>query len=309
MAKIGTISVIPKDFDSAFPTMEKSLRANGMSMFPGTYKMLFPHKELSGKRRTGLDPNAQYIQNIKDVAAKEVEQERVAKLRDELQLLLDLDLSPTSKYWDKMEPAKLGDEDNIFNLDNPNHAVMFAWLRVHPTIASSLEAYTRGEYHPDTHFYVKDKDLEETIVYNKKKQLNEAIRKIDSYSLEKRQKIARLVGIPVSSETKEEFVYNALDTFLRNETIKSGPYKDQSSLAIFTRFSQLDDQALYIKDLVDSAVTHQIYREGKTGRIMEGDVTKWTSKDAMFKYFMSDENQRDLIELEDRIKAKAITTA
>lgn len=306
MAKTGTISVIPKNFDHAFPTMEKSLREKGLSMFPGTRKMLFPYKERNGYRRTGLDPNAQYIKNIKDPAIKQAEIERVTKLRAELEEKTGWDLNPKSTFWDDMDPYKLFDGDNHFDLDNPAQAVAFAWLRVHPTIASSLEAYNAGDYLPDTHFYVKDAEVETTISYKKKKMINDAIIKMESLSLEKRRKVARLVGLPVDEETKEQIVYNDLDTFLKEPTIKAGPYRGQDPVHVFNSIATLDDRIIDIKDTVDQVLSKQILREGKAGRIMEGETERFTDKDEMLKYYLNEDHQLDLLELKQRLKVKEL---
>lgn len=306
MAKSGIISVIPKNFDHAFPTMEKSLREKGLSMFPGTFKMLFPYREKSGKRRTGLDPNALYIQNIKDQDARLAEINRVTKLRQELEQKSGYDLSPDSKFWNDIAPYKLQDGDNFFDADNVEQQIAFAWLKVHPTIAKSLQAYSAGDYPPDTHFYVKDTDAESEISYNKKRLINDAIKKMDAFSLEKRRKVARLVGLPTSEDTKEEIVYNDLDTFIRSEAIKSGPYAGQNGAHVFNSIAELDDNLIAIKDTVETALNKKLYREGKGGRIMEGETVRWNSKAEMLKFFVDEENQLDLLELEQRIKGKEI---
>jgi hypothetical protein len=305
MGKIGIISVIPKDFTHAFPTMEKSLREKGMSMYPGTFKMFYPFKEISGIRRTGLDPDAVYIKNLQG-EAKQVEIERVTALRKKLEDATGLNLAPGSSYWNDIQPAKLRDGDNVFDLDNPQQAIVFAWLRVHPRIASSLEAYQRGEYLPETHFYIKDKDVEENLAYQKKKAVNDMIIKLDSMSPDKRKKVARLVGIPVDDNMKEVVVYNELDRFIKQEVVKEGPYKGQSSVNIFKSISTLDDTQLAVRDVVEKALASNIYREDKGGKITEGGFIRFGSKSEMIQFFLDEANQLDLLELEQRVQLKDI---
>lgn len=307
MGKIGIISVIPKDFTHAFPTMEKSLREKGMSMYPGTFKMFFPFKEISGKRRTGLDPNAAYIKNLKG-EAREVEIERVTKLKQELEAATQLDLSPNSSYWDEIPPVKLGDRDNIFNLDNPKHAITFAWLRVHPKIASSLEAYQRGDYLPDTHYYVKDKDVEDEIKYKKNKAINDCVIKLDSMSPDKRKKIARLVGIPTDDNMKEVTVYNELDRFIKASIISSGPYKGQNPVRVFDSLTSLDDTQISVRDTVEKALAANIFREDKGGQIVEGNSVKFKDKRQMIEFYLDEANQFELLELESRVKLKDVNS-
>lgn len=306
MGKTGIISVIPKNFDHAFPTMEKSLREKGLSMFPGTFKMYFPYKEMSGKRRTGLDPDAAYIDNIKDPELRSTEKARVKALKDKLEKETQLDLSPNSKYWDTIYPAKLSDGDNIFDLSNPEKAITFAWLRVHPTIARSLEAYMAGEYLPDTHFYVKDTDIEVQLAYNKTKAINDAIGKMESFTVDKRRKVARLLGLPIVEDTKPEVVYTELDTFIRTPVVKTGPYKGQDSLNVFKDISGLNDNHIYVRDLVNQALAKNIYREGKAGVITEGDAVRFKNREEMYKHYLDEDHQQDLFELEQRIKVKEL---
>jgi hypothetical protein len=70
-----------------------------------------------------------------------------------------------------VQPIKLLDGDNYYDLNLTMQELAFAWLRVHPTIASSYQAWERGEFPADTQFYVVNDDIENAIVY-KKKQLS-----------------------------------------------------------------------------------------------------------------------------------------
>src|SRR6266849_7068423 len=172
MGKIGKISVIDKDYSTSYATMETSLRLKGFSRIPGTGKFILPARSLSGKYITGLDEDSSSILNLIADNPKEGlrKQEEVKELRKKLEDGLGgIDLSATSDYYNfstkgiiKVEPIKLLDQDNIFNLDiakTPWQYVTWCWVSSHPTISSSLEAYERGEYPADTQFYVNDEDL------------------------------------------------------------------------------------------------------------------------------------------------------
>ena len=78
MGKIGKISTIKREYNSSqLQTMDSGLAAKGMSRIPGTGVFKYPYKELDGKYRTGLDPDASYIKRIQDPTEKELEIERV----------------------------------------------------------------------------------------------------------------------------------------------------------------------------------------------------------------------------------------
>ena len=58
------------------------------------------------------------------------------------------------------------DGDNYFDLNVPLQELAFSWLRVHPTIASSYQAWERGDYPAETQFYVVDDDVEKIVGIN-----------------------------------------------------------------------------------------------------------------------------------------------
>ena len=159
MGRIGKVSTIKKEYNnSQLQTMQGGLALKGMTRIPGTGVFKYPYKELDGQYRTGLDPNAAYIRRIQDPLERELEVERVTNLKKKLEDALgSVDLGPRSKFWNyglstsqddplHVQPVKLLDGDNIFDLNVPLQELAFAWLRVHPTIASSYQAWERGEY-------------------------------------------------------------------------------------------------------------------------------------------------------------------
>ena len=280
MGKVGKISTIKREYNSSqLQTLQSGLAAKGMTRIPGTGVFKYPYKELDGKYRTGLDPDAGYIKRIQDPTEKELEIERVTKLRDKLQAALgDVDLGPRSKFWNyglstglndslHVKAVKLLDGDNLYDLTVPIQELSFAWLRVHPTIASSYQAWERGEYPADTQFYVVNDEIESQIVYKKKQSINKAIIKFDQMSMEKKRKVARLLGLPVTSDSKEEVVYNLVDNMLKQSEVKSGSFKGLNPVEVFSRFADMKDNLLHIKDLIKQAIQHSIYRVKPSGKI------------------------------------------
>ena len=192
MAKLGKISTIKREYNSSLlQTMESNLAQKGMTRVPGTGVFKYPYKELDGKYRTGLDPDASYIKRIADPTERELEIERVTKLRKKLEDALgDIDLGPRSKFWNyglststddqtHVQAVKLLDGDNYFDLSIPFQELAFSWLRVHPTIASSYQAWERGDYPADTQFYIVDDEIENAVVFKKKQLINKAITKFE----------------------------------------------------------------------------------------------------------------------------------
>lgn len=318
MSKSGKISAIPKEFrNSAIQTMDSELNKKGMTRIPGTGVFRFPYKELSGKYRTGLDPDASYIKRILDNTERELEIERVTKLRKKLEAALSVDLGPRSPFWNyslsksaddmsHVQPYKLQDGDNYFDIDTPFQELTFSWLRVHPTIASSMQAYNAGKFPADTQFYVHDSEIENAVKYKKKQIINKAVVQLDNMAPTKRTKIARLLGLPVVDGTKEEVVYNLIDDILKQTEFKEGKHRGLDPVKVFTSFAEMKDDVLHIKDLVKQAISHSIYRLQKSGRIYEGEFEVATSQEELVKYLADDANQEDLLILEDKLKSKKL---
>jgi|TARA_R100000084_G_scaffold109339_1_gene75804 hypothetical protein len=319
MGKIGKISTIKKEYNSSqLQTLQSGLASQGMTRIPGTGVFKYPYKELDGKYRTGLDPEAGYIKRIQDPTEKELEIERVTKLRDKLQAALgDVDLGPRSKFWNyglstglndslHVKAVKLLDGDNLYDLSIPIQELSFAWLRVHPTIASSYQAWERGEFPANTQFYVVNDEIESAIVYKKKQSINKAIIKFDAMSPDKKRKVARLLGLPVTSNTKEEVVYNQVDNMLKQSEMKSGAYKGLNPVEVFNRFADMKDNLLHIKDLIKEAIQHSIYRVKPSGKIYEGDYEVAMDEDELVKYLVDEDHQDDLLVLEKKLKSKKL---
>jgi len=298
--------------------MADGLKKRGLTRVPGTSVYKYPYKELDGKYRTGLDPEASYIRRIEDPTERDLEIKRVTDTRDRLQKAFEgIDLGPYSSYWNAglrkstndsthVSACKMSDGDNFFDLSIPSQELTFSWLRVHPTIASSYQAWVRGEYPADTVYYVVDEDVESEILFNKKKTVNKAISIFESMSPEKKKKVARLLGLAVSDNTKEEVVYNMVDTFLKDTELTSGVYKGMSPVDVFMRFATMKEGLLHVRDLIKQAISHSVYRTKVGGSIYEGDNKIAANEDELIMYLMNEDNQEDLILLEEKIKTKKI---
>ena len=321
MGKTGKISTIKKEYNtSSIQTMDSGLAAKGMTRIPGTGVFKYPYKELDGKYRTGLDPDAAYIKRIKDETERELEIERVTALRKKLENEIgDIDLLPRSKFWNyglstssddqtHVQPVKLMDGDNYFDLSNAFQEIAFSWLRVHPTIASSYQAWERGEYPADTQFYVVDDEIENAVIFKKKQLINKAIVKFDSMTPDKKKKVARLLGLPVTEDTKEEVVYNLVDNILKQTEFKNGKYSGLNPVEVFNRFADMKESLLHIKDLVKQAITHSIYRVKANGKIYEGEFEIAKDEEDLIKFLADDDNQDELLVLEGKLKTKKLAS-
>jgi hypothetical protein len=321
MGKTGKISTIKREYNSSqLQTMDSGLSQKGMTRIPGTGVFKYPYKELDGKYRTGLDPDATYIKRIQDPVEKELEIERVNNLRARLENELgDIDLGPRSKFWNyglststddqtHVQPVKLLDGDNYFDLSVPFQEIAFSWLRVHPTIASSHQAWERGEYPADTQFYIVDDEIENAVIYKKKQLINKAIVKFDSMTPDKKRKVARLLGLPVSEDTKEEVVYNQVDNTLKQTEFKNGKYSGLNPVEVFNRFADMKEDLLHIQDLIKQAIAHSVYRVKPNGKVYEGEFEIAKDEQDLIKFLADDDNQDELLILEGKLKTKKLAS-
>jgi len=321
MGKTGKISTIKREYNnSQLQTMDSGLSQKGFTRIPGTGVFKYPYKELDGKYRTGLDPDATYIKRIQDTTERELEIERVTALRARLESEIgDIDLGPRSKFWNyglslspddqtHVQAVKLLDGDNYFDLSNAFQEIAFSWLRVHPTIASSYQAWERGEYPADTQFYVVDDEIENAVIFKKKQLINKAIVKFDSMTPDKKRKVARLLGLPVSEDSKEEVVYNLVDNVLKQTEFKNGKYSGLNPVEVFNRFADMKESLLHIKDLVKQAVAHSIYRIKPNGKVYEGEFEIAKDEEDLIKFLTDDDNQDELLTLEGKLKTKKLAS-
>ena len=316
MGKTGKISSIKKEYNRNNGSLEASLAMNGYSRFPGTGVRFVPAKEPNGvDYKTGLNVKSAAMEKLKKTNPEQYkfEFERITALKEDLESRSGVKLDPRSPYYTeifndrvnvKAEIVRLKEGDNIFDQDDVFRAITYEWLKVHPLIASSYQAWERGEYASNTQFFVNDENIEEELKYKKKTLINRAIGTLETLSLEKRKKVARLLGLPVSDNSKEQFVYNLLDTFIKQQDIKTGDHKGGNPIDLFIKFSAMDDKIVSAKDLVDQAIKHSIYRITKGGRITEGGQEIAKTKEELVDFILDEKNQDDLFALQEKLKVK-----
>ncbi len=320
MAPTGRILSIKLEVPSSnVKTMAHSLAAKGRSRVPGTGITLTPKKETNNKYRTGMDENANSILKIQDPDEREAEQERLKAMRERLQASSNItDLSATSPFWNYMlwtnldqnhvVPYKLKDGENLFSFENPFGEINFRWLSVHPLVAPSYEAYIRGDNGPNVMFYVYDEEVENTRSYKRKQEINSAITKLNAATPTKRKKVARLLGLPVSDNSKEEFVYNLIDDTLKETEFKSGKHKGLNPVRLFNKFMDMQGAILDAKFVVQEAVDFNIYRKRDSG-IYEGETKIADSEEKLISDLTDHNSQQILIALEEKIKGKKLVSA
>lgn len=315
MKKVVKISPIPKEYSPNFASIDSSLARHGYVRAPGTGRSFLPVKEKTGLYRTGLDVNAPYLKRLKMLSEEEynVEVERITKDKERLEKKLECTgcLDPNSDFYNfasfrdiKVTRVVLSNGDYFLDMDNVLEEITWNWLRVHPFIAVSLEAYRKGDVAAECQFYIADSESENKLTYSRKKEINTAIANFEKTGPDDKKRIARLMALPVTDYTSEEEVYNIMDSALKEVEFKSGRHKGMSTVRLFNEIYNLTPQRRKIKDLVEQALLKSIYRERMSGRIFEGEVEISKSKDELIAHLMDDSNQDDLLVLEKKLIAK-----
>jgi len=320
------VAPIQKSYGDAINTVDQQLAKNGYQRYPGTTEMFLPYKESSGKYRTGLDVEAPYLMKLSDEdRIAEIARIKEAKTRLETALGVPGILDPTSLFYNfaaskealirkfgtdlKVVPVKLGNSVEVFSTSDVIKEITGFWLKVHPRIAPSLDAYNRGQVPSDIKYYIVDDEAESRETYNKKREINKAIVAFEGLTPTKKKQIARLMGLPVTESTLEETVYNLIDTQLKQVEFKDGVNKGLAPVRLFNELIKTTDERLKVKDLVEQAVTHSIYRTGQGGKMLEGNVTIATSKEELVEFLLDEKNQLDLIALEKKLSVRKIEKA
>src|SRR5690606_24375413 len=178
--------------------------------------------------------------------------ERVTALLNKAKSLYGdkIDLGPRSDFYAKMFDSKMGSSErapvaslvegtNIYNLDVPEDLIMFAYLRVHPDVADSLESVYNGK-NPKARYYVNDSEVEDALAAKRKRSVNKAILLLDKLSVNKMKKVGRQLGLPFRDDTREDTVYVELDRFIK----ASEEGKNQGNADLFISFCEMSDENL-----------------------------------------------------------------
>lgn len=310
------ISPISKSYPAMFKTFESSLAAGGYVRAPGTFISIAPHREADQRYLTGLDKTALYIRRMSPEQQQEefkVIDSLLAQLADKFGQSVNF-ADPRSPVWNvfsdesvKASLVKLGNGSLILNpTTDPQDLINYCWLRVHPKIAKSSEAYMRGECQT-CQYYIEDAGSENKMLYQKKKEINKAISKFEGMSVSKQKQVARLLGLPISDDSTDEQIYNMIDTLLKKPEFDGTQFKGLNPVTKFNEMFTLSDDTLYAKDLIEQAIRYNIYRI-QGDKIVEGGRPIANSKEELTDFLMDDKNQKDLIALGKKIQAKALAS-
>jgi len=285
-------------------TIESSLFKNGHAFIPNTLRKFLPKVDARGAVRTGLDPDALKIKAIFDPEIRKQERERIETLKAYYESILGEEISPNSPFYDevKVNGFSLVDGDNIFNMDNAREAVTFYWLMETGMIASSINEIESGKMDPSiVKFYVHDEDMDSKLKFEKKRKTNEARVRLDQMSPIERSRVAKLLGLGVSFNTKSEDVYNILDDYLSKSATQLG----LDPIENFNKTASMSTELIEVKSFVIDLTRSNIIRL-KGSVVMEGNQV-WAKTVEEFEHFLLDKSNKDVYDaFKDKLKNKIV---
>jgi hypothetical protein len=289
-------------------TLEGSLFKEGLNFVPGTVRKFFPRVDSRGIIRTGLDENSIKIRTIEDDKVREQEFQRVVKLREYYESILDEALDPTSTFYNEIKDSgyNLEDSDNIFNMENPREAVNFYWLLETEMVAPSIDYIESGKMDSNiVKFYVYDGEVDTKTTFERKKRINTAIATLDTMSAIKRKSVQKLIGLGLSASSGEEEVYNSIDEYLRTPANVLGT----DPIEVFNRIISYSEDLLDVKSLVKDLIDQNIVRVKGT-IVYEGDHV-WAKTIEEFELYLADPKHTEEYEafkekLRNRIKINTL---
>lgn len=301
---VGVIAPISKGSGDS-KTLYGSLLAEGYHRAPGASLFLTPKMEKDGRFRTGLDDKASYIDEL-PLEEQEIERKRVSAWRSRCEEYFRVELGATSKFYTDMFIAGSSDtvlplfslsakEEMVFDLDNPEQLVIFAYLRVHEDyIAPSYDAYYLGMVKDPTkiQFYVKDEQTEMIRTFNKNSEMNKAIAFLENSNDSKKRSIARCLNLGVNNNTSPEMVYNLLNSFIKQGVLEEGYFKGKKSIDLFNQYMSMKEETLNIYDLVKRALDYNVLRTDSVSKhIYKGGVKVGENIEMVAAYLVGEEGQ------------------
>lgn len=281
-------------------TLEGTLYKEGYNFVPGTVRKFFPRVDSRGVIRTGLDETSIRIRTIEDESARDQEFQRVLKLREYYESILDESLIPTSTYYDEIKEMgySLEDGDNIFNMDNPREAVNFYWLLETDMIAPTVDHIESGKMDPNmVKFFVFNGEVDTKTTFERKKRINSAIAELDTMSAMKRKQIQKLIGLGLPADSGEEEVYNSIDEYLRTPANVLG----NDPIEMFNRINSYSVDLLAVKTLVKDLIDQNIVRV-KGSIVYEGEHL-WAKTVEEFELLLADPKHNEEYDaFQDKLK-------
>lgn len=272
------------------------LDKHNRSKLPGTFEQVYPARGFDGRFITGVDEDSITINTIQDPEVKAERKAEVRKLREELETLLNVDLSnKNEEFWKKF---KIVLRDNFtLNFSNPLDKLKYYVLIANGYAAPELGAVNNPDY-INTKYYVSRKEEETKTRMVSRKTKDQASAKMLELSkdYDKLVLVGRyLLGARrIKQGMNEEVVYEEISNYINDP-------KDKSNITRFIEATSKTVEELQYKLTVDEAIRLNIIKV-REGYFQRGNATYGKSIKEVIEYLSSVEHANEFASLKEEVE-------
>lgn len=271
------------------------LGAQGRSKMPNCVDIIQPGKGLDGRWKTNLDEFASHINQIADQKEREKKIKEMKAEREELERLLNVDLSGTSTFWEtffvEINPRV------PLNLDNPLDRVKYNVILAHDAVAPSLKLSTNIKY-KDAKYYISREFEEVGDKVAKKKLYGEAISKLMDLikSPDKAVTVGKFLDLPVQNNMPQDNLFDTFQTYIDDDA-KLGSI-DKFLMALSKTPEQLGIKLLYA-----DAIKFRVIRYNE-GLYQRGNITMGRTPEEVVAWLSNVVNSGEMMSIQEEVEMK-----
>lgn len=271
------------------------LGANGRSKMPNCVDIIQPGKGFDGRWKTGLDELSSSINEILESKEREKKYKEVKAEREELERLLNVDLSGTSTFWETFfveinphRPLNL-----VIPLDRVKLSVLLAGDSVSPSIRESkLSKYKNAKFYISREF----EEVGEKVA--KKKKYGEAVAALVGLikSPDRAVMIGRYLDLPIKANMPSDNMFDMFQTYLDDDD-------NLNSIDRFLAAVNKNPEEINIKLIFSDAVKFRVIRNND-GNFQRGNITMGKTADEVIKWLNSVANSGELLSIAEEVEQK-----
>lgn len=261
--------------------------------YVGAKEYATPKTGKDGKIVTGLDENAFEIITLPEPDKKK-KQTEIIKFRENLEHLLNQDLSTDSPFWSKFFITL--DEDRELDPQNPLDQLHEKFLLANHYVAPSFEEMEENPEYLGCLFYISREDEETEKKANSQKKKDKAIAALINLEEKNPLKLKIIAGDIFGMDGKEistDTAYIKLKEFLEGGDAKT----QKDHLAQFMDSVNKSPEEMQIKKVLDKAIKRKIVTS-KGDVYRRDDLIYGTGKDEALAFLNSPENSGELADLQ-----------
>lgn len=271
------------------------LKAQGRSKMPNCVDIIQPGKGLDGRWRTGLDELATSVTTIPNQKEREQKIKEIKTEREELEKLLNQDLSGTSKFWEtffiEINPKA------PLNLDIPLDRVKYNVILNSDAVAPNMRASLDIKY-KDAKYYIS-REFEEVgdRVLKRKKQAEAGAELLELIKTpDKAIIVGRYLDLSLNSNMPQDNLFDAFQSYLDND-------EKFNSIDKFLSALKRTPEELSIKLLTADAIKYRVIRYND-GLYQRGDITLGKSPEDVVAWLSNISHSGELMSVKEEVDNK-----